>query len=190
MQNLDVMDIDGDFTYILIKCHICKIHVKSSARAARSLAMHVIKSHTESHLRKIAGENHIQGHIHAESQGKYSHLKSHRNHIRNHIHAESIHFQGTTLPAWRGARFDSQPGACLPPPRQQAGRPASQPGRPASPGARASRQCLVTRLDGVAAVLAAVLAAAAAVWWRRAAAAGSECCWGHAWETSHPFPCV
>ena len=30
-------------------CHICKIHVKYSARAARILAMHVIKSH----LRKI-----------------------------------------------------------------------------------------------------------------------------------------
>ena len=78
-------------------CHICKIHVKSSARAARSLAMQIIKSLPESHLRKFAGENHIQGHIHAESWGKSSHLKSHRNHIRNHIHAESIHFQGPTL---------------------------------------------------------------------------------------------
>ena len=78
-------------------CHICKIHVKSSARAVRSLAMQIIKSLPESHLRKFAGENHIQGHIHAESWGKSSHLKSHPNHIRNHIHAESIHFQGTTL---------------------------------------------------------------------------------------------
>ena len=78
-------------------CHICKIHVKYSARAARSLAMHVIKSLPESHLRKFAGENHIQGHIHAESVRKSSHLKSHPNHIRNHIHAESIHFQPPTL---------------------------------------------------------------------------------------------
>ena len=67
--------------------HVCKIHVKSSARAVRSLAMQIIKSLPESHLRKLAGENHIQGHIHAEFVRKSSHLKSHPNHIRNHIHA-------------------------------------------------------------------------------------------------------
>ena len=34
-------------------CHICKIHVKFSARAARSLAMQIRKSHPESHPCKI-----------------------------------------------------------------------------------------------------------------------------------------
>ena len=66
--------------------------------------MHGIKSHSESHLRKICRrKSHpVQGHIHAESWGKSSHLKSHPNHIRNHIHAESIHFQ---LPAAHPRRY-------------------------------------------------------------------------------------
>ncbi len=56
-------------------CHICKIHVKFSARAARALAMHV-RNHMQNHIwEKFAGENHIQGHIHAEFEGKSSHLK-------------------------------------------------------------------------------------------------------------------
>ena len=81
MQNLDVMDVIhirftsmqkwldfAAFSHIWSHihaeyggdgCHICKIHVKYSARAARSLAMQIIKSLPESHLRKFAGENHI-----------------------------------------------------------------------------------------------------------------------------------
>ena len=86
-------------------CHICKIHVKYSARAARSLAMHVIKSLAESHLRKVCRrKSHPGSHpcrIFMYSYCKSSHLKSHPNHIRNHIHAESIHFQPLTLPARR-----------------------------------------------------------------------------------------
>ena len=60
MQNLEVMGV---------------IYVKFSARAARSLAMHV-RNHMQNHIwEKFAGENHIQGHIHAEFDGKSSHLK-------------------------------------------------------------------------------------------------------------------
>ena len=83
---------------------ICKVHVKSWSRAhARSLVMHVIKSHPESHLRKICWRKSHPVHvnIYSKSAGtcksKSSHLKSHLNHIRNHIHAKSIHLQEPTL---------------------------------------------------------------------------------------------
>ena len=85
-------------------CHICKIHVKYSARAARSLAMQIIKSLPESHLRKFAGENHIQGHIHAESERKSSHLKfTSESHPKSH--PCKIHSLPGAHPTHRGFAF-------------------------------------------------------------------------------------
>ena len=99
-----------------------KFLAKFSARAARSLAMQIGKSLSESHPRVTSmqiseDESHLstsRGHIREKFRGQ-SHPSGH---IRNHIRTKSSHFQEPTLRTWhdrdnrdRAARIYRRPPA-------------------------------------------------------------------------------
>ena len=103
MQNLDVTG-----------CHICKVHVKSSARApcAGALSpcmMHAIKSQSESHLRKICRRKSHPGSHPYRSSVKSSHLKfTSESHPKSH--PCRIHSLPGATPSW--PRDNNASGQC------------------------------------------------------------------------------